>query len=599
MAWLWDFLTGTPRYQGKNCRQWAELIASPAVDQKTVEQAFRAMGPSSAGALLGLINERSSSEVKDKAAAIITSWGKEVVAQIAQAFLCHSHETTRRFCADVLEGWCQPRAAPWLAMEVEAALGNVLRHPDLPDVVRALLGALVSGSLPRPAVMRALTSIGILPIPALVGSFASKDPGMHAAAVEVLEKIARPFLRLPGAPDDDYSLSSERHFMQTLEAALGPLGRKAEPVVPILLEKLVDPDYYVQRFAEKALKLLPFDWFNMPQTQAMIPDLVRQMVLGGFYVQGPATESLDRLGPGWTRLPQVQAAVPALILQVAEASETPDRRAVLDGAIAVLDRIDPKWVRRAEARSVVPAFLDKLVTPGCYIPVVVELLDRIDPAWAERPGAKDILPALIRKAVAFGYTLDQVKPTLDRLVPEWPQSAQVHALVPWLVVKTVEVNDDERVGSRNDQDVHKAARAFLNAINPAWTQLPIARDAVPDLLLQLLHADFRSEDALATLEMIDATWTRRPEAEPLRRALINKAAEDVARIPRILDRMDPGWPQCPEARAVVPMLIRTLATGMLDDVKVGLLDRIDREWRRRREAREVLMSRPELLREDS
>src|SRR5688572_30643155 len=103
MSWLGDFLTGTPRYQGKNCWQWVQQYERERYRWygQDIHEVFRAMGPKAAPALIEGFGDKTwhSSEWADILAAI----GPGVVPQVVQAFLHHPSLATRRMCGQALE----------------------------------------------------------------------------------------------------------------------------------------------------------------------------------------------------------------------------------------------------------------------------------------------------------------------------------------------------------------------------------------------------------------------------------------------------------------------------------------------------------------
>src|SRR5688572_32192942 len=101
MGWLWDVMTGTPRWRGRNCQEWAEQIGAPSVNREEICEAFRAMGAPALPALIGLFTARKGDD--RQTANVLAALGAEVLPPVVDAFLHHLDTFTREGCGKTLQ----------------------------------------------------------------------------------------------------------------------------------------------------------------------------------------------------------------------------------------------------------------------------------------------------------------------------------------------------------------------------------------------------------------------------------------------------------------------------------------------------------------
>lgn len=216
MGWLRDWLSDTPRYKGKNCWQWAEELQRGRVDETRCQEAFLAMGPRAAAALIGSLfahnRDLNSAHVKQlPAVQILVKMGPVVVPQLVDGFLKgkHSPNHTRELCGIILEV---------MGPSVISVLAESLGARGEPDrQAEALLLALHSPQSPPPRTL--YWALACLEAPAwslVVETLEHGDAAARVAAAEYLGWACEQ--RPPLVPATSGTMS---HTLRALVAALG------------------------------------------------------------------------------------------------------------------------------------------------------------------------------------------------------------------------------------------------------------------------------------------------------------------------------------------------------------------------------------------
>jgi WD40 repeat protein len=180
MGWLWDLLTRTPRYAGKNCWQWTETSKDPHVPIEGVLQAFRAMGPRAAPALIELL--ATDSVWADQVIHLLVGWGSPVLPHLAAASLRHSNQTVRERCGQALGQ--SGVAGAWA---LAAALGAP--HEPQATVAQFLAASRGQDPPPRDTMIWAVCQLGSSAVPALVEALRGDKVESRALIDEVLHRL--------------------------------------------------------------------------------------------------------------------------------------------------------------------------------------------------------------------------------------------------------------------------------------------------------------------------------------------------------------------------------------------------------------------------
>jgi hypothetical protein len=280
MGWLRDWLTGTPRYQGKNCWQWARQLQHPhSLHATECEAAFVAMGPQAIPALLGIIppseNTRSAfDDVLDRPSLagiydattermrrtlrddttnqktaqlrkILLAMGPKAADELVRICLEHGEESVRQWCGVVLLQRFGADAARALALR----LGG---HGELADQVPVLLKAFREHpTLPRQLSLWALMQAGSAGFEAIAGLLTDPNPDICRATVDSLIGIRRSQAGLmPRLPDHDGVIV--RAICRMLAQEQVPVRRA---VGRLLLSARLDPAGHLLPLLEESDKL--------------------------------------------------------------------------------------------------------------------------------------------------------------------------------------------------------------------------------------------------------------------------------------------------------------------------------------------------------
>jgi hypothetical protein len=507
MAWLWDVLTGTPRYQGKNCWQWAQALQDGSMDKTGLSTAFRAMGTPAAGSLIELFG-KVAGETNNDVADILAGLGPDVIPQLFDAYLHHRNQAVRHGCGVVMQKLGYRAASD----RARTALRAV---QDLPKAILILLRAMSANQPPGRSMIGDILDIGTRAVGTLVDTFRTPEPAIHAAAVEVLTTMRR---RLGDIKDGRVHQAPQ--FDDVFARELLRLGRAGQPAVPTLMEKVGDGGYFhddVQWVAGEVLRHIAPSLLQLPVARAAMPALLQRIVAiePGYVIMGSQVDSrsraigamktLDRIALGWAKTSEADSAVPALVKELLAGDPL-----TFNAAWLVLDRIDSTWGRRPQAQAGVPALIEKLTAEGFCLPTVAEVLDRITPAWPQRPEAHALLPELLVVASRHYLKVGETRRILDAIDPAWPCLPQVRAIVPILIRKMAGADDSDLVKPYAiGCAIQEAATNFLNCIDPAWHRLAEAQQAGPALLEKLVKDGGTNVTIAGILDRIDALWRQK------------------------------------------------------------------------------------------
>src|SRR5260370_25970909 len=102
MGWLWDVLTRTPRYKGKNCWYWAGTARTGhyVCGEPTMTEAFRAMGPRAAQSLIQSVRYLEDWECY-QGGAILAEMGVGLVPYLVRTYL-HDSSASGYHCGQTL-----------------------------------------------------------------------------------------------------------------------------------------------------------------------------------------------------------------------------------------------------------------------------------------------------------------------------------------------------------------------------------------------------------------------------------------------------------------------------------------------------------------
>jgi HEAT repeat protein len=240
MSWLWDFLTRTPRYQGKNCWKWADQVRCSRPGDEC-ETAFRTMGFRAAPALIALFESalRHSSRgdtdaEQERAAEILAAMGTEVLPEVLRGFLSHPSHTTRASCGNTLQ-----KIGPSVLMPLADVLGGGREHEAM---VSALLAALARQDYAcKDTLIWALTQLGTSAVPGLRKALSDSHVPVRQAAIDVLGRIGTTAV----LPALEYALDDESHEVRYVAVlALAKIG--TPEVVPGLAKALSDERVEIQ-----------------------------------------------------------------------------------------------------------------------------------------------------------------------------------------------------------------------------------------------------------------------------------------------------------------------------------------------------------------
>jgi hypothetical protein len=188
MGWFRDFLTGTPRYDGKNCWEWAEALRYAGDWQSRQEEcraAFKAMGPRAAKALLPLFvrkYEYMGLDAANLAEGMLAAIGTSILPFLVRKILYARNLYTQSGCGGALvrlgeSGWnyFQDRVAPG-----RDPLRVARAYLNLQPALKGLGPGFIADGLAH---------LGPEVIPALVEAFQSEKRDTREAVVLALGQL--------------------------------------------------------------------------------------------------------------------------------------------------------------------------------------------------------------------------------------------------------------------------------------------------------------------------------------------------------------------------------------------------------------------------
>jgi HEAT repeat protein len=262
MGWLRDYFTGTPRYKGKNCREWAAELKNCRYSE--CREAFAVMGVQAAPALIAVFQDAGAglgSTSRDVAIEILASMAPGVTARLAQECLTHPDPPVRAGCGAALQKIGPASVGPLC----EALTGTAAPEPAAVGLVDALRR---KAPLPHDTLVWALTQLGAPVIPALLSALTDAASSVRWTALQVLERNATPdvsaaLVKVVDDPDDQVAWAAVRllvRFCPTNDQAARALGdllatgkplctqaaaalvKLGEAAVPLLREQLANRD---------------------------------------------------------------------------------------------------------------------------------------------------------------------------------------------------------------------------------------------------------------------------------------------------------------------------------------------------------------------
>ena len=495
--------------------------------REAAAQALGELGHASAiGPLAGWLIDGSrpvSSAAAAALAAIDPGWANrpEVVplwAGFVMA-LCHrdTHEPAARTLTAALPGWQESPHA-------RAAVPEILRA-ELNPLSAEVLGA-----------VRADEAIDAL----VIGSV-STDPELREASLEALERIDPAWATRPEAAEAIPELVARLagHAGAALLAArrLGQLAHQR--AVPGLVRACIHREEAVRREAERALEATDPAWLTLPVVAEAVPELARALEEGWPEARRAAAGLLGRLGQ------RAREAVPALVATLRRPDATLRR-----AGLTALEEIDRDWTRSTAARGVMPMLCECVSDPDPEVQHAAEqALERIDLGWYRSPQAQASLPAHLERLTARDVDARQAAwQALERIDVRWHTRPEARAHTRALILAS----------TASDPGVRDAAEEALARIAPDWRESEAVGAVVPALVQQVAEGLGAGRRALQLLATLPGERVRAPLVASL--PLADFAAELVA----LLDRIDPGWTERPEARELVPALIEDLGPDYLD-----------------------------------
>jgi HEAT repeat protein len=147
--------------------------------------------------------------------------------------------------------------------------------------------------------------------------------------------------------------------------------------------------------------------------------------------------------------------------------------------------------------------------------------------------------------------------------------------------------------NQNDPEISQAAADALNKIDPQWPQNEKIHDqvlqAIPFFVKMLAEKDSNAgQFAASILDQIDPDKWPQSETEcrqkiipllviALVKALVNHEKEIHGIIEKILDKLDPEWPQAETARRLIPVLVKAQGENrsLVKNLATKTLEKID------------------------
>jgi HEAT repeat protein len=254
MGWLRDFLTRTPRYQGKNCWQWAEEFRRPDLDRQRCEAAFLAMGPSAVPAVIQFWAEADPWHNREFATEILAKMGTATLPRLIKGYLHHANILVRDSCGVTLQK-IGPPALDQLCQTLGGSASTEARVACLMAAFRP------SDAPPRNTLLWALVQLGPPAVPALLPILADTAFQVRLLVLDVLRQIATAdvcpqLVRVLNDPNPEVARSAVRLLgkfctpnSQAAQAlnqllaegkdlaidAVEPLSRMGESAIPILV----------------------------------------------------------------------------------------------------------------------------------------------------------------------------------------------------------------------------------------------------------------------------------------------------------------------------------------------------------------------------
>ncbi|HUG69050.1 MAG TPA: HEAT repeat domain-containing protein, partial [Pirellulaceae bacterium] len=508
-------------YRGQTAEQWLQQLSHPSASARAAAaQAFVTMGQGNENAvdpLIGLLSDRDEL-VRFYAAYALGKIGTRH-EQCIQALLDrlpdkdeHVRYTAQWSLAEIAK---QIASSTDADMPADEALASLL--------VETETQLLAAGALPghlhqiRTAIARGQQSTSrdeSREIERCLQSLASGEAVEQAKAIQTLRRLGPKCVeQLFASPDVIAKLDTAGWQLPSAIASLG------EPVIPVLMKALRQPDFEISDLAARTLrKLGPLSSSALPELIELLEneetsDDMRQRAIGIMIDMGPAavaamdllvqtlndingdedlqrtaTEALGAIGP------DARDAVPALIERLTDAQLSPNVQGEIASALAL---IDPKSEDVTE--SLVAAFQK-----------TENIVDAI--AIAEKlsvcgPGAIVIVPRLME---AIDETSFDHRAAVLRLLCKLG-SLRTGEVTPLLFERLMDPTEE--------QMVRVAAAKAIGSLGPAAVQLVID---------ELQHGD-EPNQLIAARTLVEIGSAASPAKDALHQALIEPRAANELR----------------------------------------------------------------------
>jgi HEAT repeat protein len=340
-------------------------------------------------------------------------------------------------------------------------------------------------------------------------------------------------------------ISAEHSLEERIAAIrhLEELGTFADSAIPNLVKALADPHSDIRSAAADALGEIDSEWTQSEAARSAVSDLIKALFNKDKSARNAAVEALEKIDPEWARSEAARGVIPNLMSALFDKDKNTQM-----SSVGALGKMGPAAAKAAPSLIRLLSNEDKDIRSAA-----AAALGEIGSA------SEEAIPHLI-KAMADDHVLRPAAEALEKI-----GSAGIPELVKGL--------------SGSEKNVRIGSARALDAIDPEWRNSKPAQEAVPELLKTV--TDSFSSGRGAAVEALGAIGPA--EAVP---HLINVLADTEEQVREgaktALDKIDPQWPQCEDARNAALKFVEALtdADRGAREAAREALSKIDPQWQK-------------------